>query len=117
MNNHYGMGGQPCGETMGCRFIARIGAGVNPDQMHAERVNGYDPLAVIDAFRRKKRVLLEGKGPALLDTIARLCEGHLAYERVGLGARVARLPALVPGDLGVAPIGSQRDRVLGPEPP
>src|SRR5665647_2772929 len=69
INNHYGMGGQPCGETMGCRFIARIGAGVNPEQMHAERVNGYDPLAVIDALRRKKRVLLEGKGPALLDTI------------------------------------------------
>jgi 2-oxoisovalerate dehydrogenase E1 component len=76
MDNHYGMGGQPCGETMGCRFIARIGAGVNPEQMHAERVNGYDPLAVIDAFRRKKRVLLEGKGPALLDTITYRISGH-----------------------------------------
>jgi TPP-dependent pyruvate/acetoin dehydrogenase alpha subunit len=31
MNNQYGMGGQPLGETMGCRFIARIGAAVNPD--------------------------------------------------------------------------------------
>jgi 2-oxoisovalerate dehydrogenase E1 component len=40
MNNHYGMGGQPWGETMGCEFIARIGAGVNPEQLHAERVNG-----------------------------------------------------------------------------
>src|SRR5512140_2115451 len=49
MNNHYGMGGQPCGETMGGESIARIGAGVNTEQMHAERVNGYDPLAVIDA--------------------------------------------------------------------
>src|ERR1039458_4530704 len=76
MDNHYGMGGQPCGETMGCRFIARIGAGVNPEQMHAERVNGYDPLAVIDAFRRKKGVLLEGKGPALLDTITYRISGH-----------------------------------------
>ena len=57
MNNFYGMGGQPVGETMGVQFIARIGAGVNPDQMHAERVNGYDPLPVIDAFRRKKQVL------------------------------------------------------------
>jgi 2-oxoisovalerate dehydrogenase E1 component len=76
MNNHYGMGGQPCGETMGCRFIARIGAGVNPDQMHAERVNGYDVLAVIDAMRRKKRVLLEGKGPALLDTVTYRISGH-----------------------------------------
>ena len=57
MNNFYGMGGQPFGETMGMQSIARIGAGVNPDQMHAERVNGYDPLPVIDAFRRKKQIL------------------------------------------------------------
>jgi len=76
INNHYGMGGQTCGETMGCRFIARIGAGVNPEQMHAERVNGYDPLAVIDAVKRKKRLLLEGKGPALLDTVTYRISGH-----------------------------------------
>jgi len=76
MNNFYGMGGQTCGETMGMQFIARIGAAVNPEQMHAERVNGYDPLAVIDAFRRKKQILLEGRGPALLDTVTyRFC-GH-----------------------------------------
>jgi 2-oxoisovalerate dehydrogenase E1 component len=77
MNNFYGMGGQPCGETMGCQFIARIGAGVNPDQMHAERINGYDPLPVIDAFRRKKQVLLvEGRGPVLLDTVTYRISGH-----------------------------------------
>jgi 2-oxoisovalerate dehydrogenase E1 component len=76
INNHYGMGGQPCGETMGCQFIARIGAGVNPEQMHAERVNGYDPLSVIDAIRRKKRVLEEGRGPALLDTVTYRISGH-----------------------------------------
>ncbi len=76
MNNFYGMGGQTWGETMGCQFIARIGAGVNPDQMHAERVNGYDPLPVIDAFRRKKQILLAGKGPVLLDTITYRISGH-----------------------------------------
>ena len=76
MNNHYGMGGQPCGETMGCQTIARIGAGVNPEQMHAERVNGYNPLAVIDAFRRKKQILLEGRGPVLLDTVTYRYSGH-----------------------------------------
>ncbi|MGO8759213.1 MAG: thiamine pyrophosphate-dependent enzyme [Terracidiphilus sp.] len=76
MNNFYGMGGQPCGETMGMQFIARIGAGVNPDQMHSERVNGYDPLPVIDAFRRKKQILQEGRGPALLDTITYRISGH-----------------------------------------
>ncbi|HJZ95538.1 MAG TPA: thiamine pyrophosphate-dependent enzyme, partial [Candidatus Solibacter sp.] len=76
MNNFYGMGGQPFGETMGVGHIARIGAGVNPDQMHTERVNGYDPLPVIDAFRRKRRVLLEGSGPVLLDTVTYRISGH-----------------------------------------
>jgi 2-oxoisovalerate dehydrogenase E1 component len=45
-NNFYGMGGQTLGETMGFKVLARIGAGVNPEQMHAERVDGYNPLAV-----------------------------------------------------------------------
>jgi 2-oxoisovalerate dehydrogenase E1 component len=76
MNNFYGMGGQPLGETMGVQFIARVGAGVNPEQMHAERVNGYDPLPVIDAFRRKKQVLREGRGPVLLDTVTYRISGH-----------------------------------------
>ncbi len=76
MNNFYGMGGQPEGETMGCQFIARIGAGVNPEQLHAERVNGYDPLAVIDAFLRKKEILRSGRGPVLLDTITYRTCGH-----------------------------------------
>jgi 2-oxoisovalerate dehydrogenase E1 component len=76
MNNFYGMGGQPFGETMGMQYVARLGAGVNPDQMHTERVNGYDPLPVIDAFRRKKQVLLEGRGPVLLDTVTYRISGH-----------------------------------------
>ncbi len=76
MNNIYGMGGQPAGETMGVEFIARVGAGVNPEQMHAERVNGYDPLPVIDAFQRKKKLLLEGRGPVLLDTVTYRISGH-----------------------------------------
>jgi 2-oxoisovalerate dehydrogenase E1 component len=76
INNFYGMGGQPFGETMGIQSIARVGAGVNPDQMHAERVNGYDPLPVIDAFRRKRQLLLEGRGPVLLETITYRISGH-----------------------------------------
>jgi 2-oxoisovalerate dehydrogenase E1 component len=76
MDNFYGMGGQPWGETMGCEFIARLGAGVNPEQMHAERVNGYDPLPVVDAFLRKKQLLAEGRGPALLDTVTYRISGH-----------------------------------------
>jgi 2-oxoisovalerate dehydrogenase E1 component len=76
MNNFYGMGGQPLGETMGVQFIARVGAGVNPEHMHAERVNGYDPLEVIDAFRRKREVIQQGRGPVLLDTITYRISGH-----------------------------------------
>jgi 2-oxoisovalerate dehydrogenase E1 component len=76
MNNFYGMGGQPFGETMGVQFIARVGAGVNPEQMHAERINGYDPMPVIDAFRRKKQLLAEGRGPVLLDTVTYRFSGH-----------------------------------------
>ncbi len=75
-NNHYGMGGQTRGETMGFDMVARLGAGFNPDMMHAERVNGYDPLAVIDAVTRKKQLLLEGKGPALLDVVTYRVSGH-----------------------------------------
>ena len=75
-NNHYGMGGQTRGETMGYDMVARLGAGFNPSQMHAERVNGYDPLAVIDAVTRKKKLLLEGKGPALLDVVTYRVSGH-----------------------------------------
>src|SRR6185369_14785094 len=76
MNNFYGMGGQTLGETMGVQFIARVGAGVNPEQMHAEWINGYDPLAVIDAFRRKRQILREGRGPVLLDTVTYRISGH-----------------------------------------
>ena len=64
MNNFYGMGGQPYGETMGFEVLARVGLGVNPEAMHAERVDGYNPLAVADAVARKKEFLLAGRGPA-----------------------------------------------------
>jgi 2-oxoisovalerate dehydrogenase E1 component len=76
MNNLYGMGGQTMGETMGYDILARVGAGVNPEGMHAERVDGYNPLAVIDAFRRKKQILAEKRGPVLLDTLTYRISGH-----------------------------------------
>ena len=75
-NNHYGMGGQTRGETMGFDMVARLGAGFNPTQMNAERVNGYDPLAVIDAVTRQKKLLLKGKGPSLLDVVTYRVSGH-----------------------------------------
>lgn len=76
MNNLYGMGGQTMGETMGFGILARIGAGVNSEMMHAERVDGYNPLAVIDAFRRKKKLIEAKKGPVLLDTLTYRISGH-----------------------------------------
>ncbi|MDW7659143.1 MAG: thiamine pyrophosphate-dependent enzyme [Bacillota bacterium] len=76
MNNQYAMGGQTRGETMGYDYVARIGAGINPEQMHAERVDGYNPLAVIDAIRRKKAVLEDKRGPVLLDTLTYRYAGH-----------------------------------------
>ena len=75
-NNQYGMGGQTRGETMGYDFLARIGAGINPEQMHSERVDGYNPLAVIDAVSRQKKILLDGKGPAMLDVVTYRVTGH-----------------------------------------
>ncbi len=76
MNNQYGMGGQTAGETMGYGILARVGAGVNPEMMHAERIDGYNPLAVIDAFMRKRKILNEKKGPVLLDTLTYRISGH-----------------------------------------
>ena len=76
MNNFYGMGGQSKGETMGFGILARVGSGVNPDAMHAERVDGYNPLAVADAVERKREVLEEGQGPVLLDTVTYRFSGH-----------------------------------------
>ncbi|MDR2433168.1 MAG: dehydrogenase, partial [Treponema sp.] len=68
--------GQTSGETMGYQVLARVGAGVNTDNLHAERVDGYNPLAVADAIARKKALLHEGKGPVLLDTITYRISGH-----------------------------------------
>ena len=75
-NNSYGMGGQTRGETMAYDLLARIGAGITPDQMHAERVDGWNPLAVIDAYRRKKELIANNDGPVLLDVVTYRLVGH-----------------------------------------
>ncbi|MBB3931821.1 2-oxoisovalerate dehydrogenase E1 component [Kaistia hirudinis] len=75
-NNFYAMGGQTIGETMGWDRLSRIGAAINPASMHAETVNGTNPLAVADAVARKRALLLEGKGPALLDVECYRISGH-----------------------------------------
>lgn len=75
-NNFYGMGGQTFGETMGYEVLARVGAGLNAEAMHSERVDGINPLAVADATTRKKKILEEGRGPVLMDTLTYRFSGH-----------------------------------------
>ena len=75
-NNSYGMGDQTRGETMGYDMLARIGSGISPTQFHAERINGFNPLAVIDAMERKLEILRKGEGPVMLDTLTYRYSGH-----------------------------------------
>ena len=75
-NNSYGMGDQTRGETMGYDMLARIGSGISPTQFHAERIDGFNPLAVIDAMERKLKILRAGEGPVMLDTITYRYSGH-----------------------------------------
>jgi 2-oxoisovalerate dehydrogenase E1 component len=75
-NNFYGMGSQTAGETTGFEILARAGAGVGPEAMHAERVDGFNPLAVANAMRRKRDLLTAGEGPILLDVITYRFAGH-----------------------------------------
>lgn len=76
MDNFYGMGGQPIGETMGFERLARIGAAVNPENMHAEVVDGNNPLALADAYKRKLDVIKAKQGPVLLDVLCYRQAGH-----------------------------------------
>ena len=75
-NNFYAMGGQTSGETMAWDRLARIGAGLRDDACHAETVDGTNPLAVADAVQRKRRLLLDGEGPAILDVECYRFSGH-----------------------------------------
>ncbi len=76
MNNFYGMGGQTIGETMGYEELARIGAGINPQNMHAETIDGTNPLAVADAVARAKEQIAAGDGPILIDCQCYRFSGH-----------------------------------------
>jgi 2-oxoisovalerate dehydrogenase E1 component len=76
MDNFYGMGGQTRGETMGFERLATIAAGLNRWNFHAETVDGNNPLAVIDAVRRKRAAIAAGEGPILLDILTYRQSGH-----------------------------------------
>ena len=76
MDNFYGMGGQPIGETAGFDRLARVGAALNPDKMHAEVVDGNNPLALADAYQRKLEIIKNGDGPVFLDVLCYRQSGH-----------------------------------------
>ena len=76
MNNFYGMGGQTRGETMGFQHLACLAAGINKFNLHAETVDGNNPLAVADAFKRKIERIRAGEGPVLLDLQCYRQSGH-----------------------------------------
>ena len=75
-NNQYGMTGQQVGEVTNVDYLARRGAGYNPDMMHAEVVNGMSVLAVWDAVRRARQTCGVAQGPVLLDCLTYRYMGH-----------------------------------------
>jgi 2-oxoisovalerate dehydrogenase E1 component len=75
-NNFYAMGGQTQGETMSYDALARMASGFNEASLHAEMVDGNDPLAVADAVRRTRPILEAGEGPVLLDVRCYRQVGH-----------------------------------------
>jgi len=75
-NNQYGMTGQQVGEVTGILRLARRGAGYNDANMHAEVVNGMDPLAVRDAVARAAEKCRNGEGPVLLECLTYRYKGH-----------------------------------------
>jgi 2-oxoisovalerate dehydrogenase E1 component len=76
VNNFYGMGGQTIGETMAYERLSRIGAGINPENMHAQTIDGNNPLAVIDAMTRARQHIASGDGPVLIDCQTYRLSGH-----------------------------------------
>ncbi len=80
-NNQYAMTGQTIGEVTGVDFLARRGAGIAMDNMHAEVVNGMNVLAVYDAIKRAIDTINNGKGPVLLECMTYRYMGHSLSDR------------------------------------
>jgi 2-oxoisovalerate dehydrogenase E1 component len=76
MDNFYAMGGQTVGETMGYEVLSRLGAGFSPRNLHAETIDGTNPLAVTDAVERARALIEAGEGPVLLDCLTYRYSGH-----------------------------------------
>ena len=76
INNHYGMTGRADREVCGVHPLVRRAAGFSDCNMHAEVVNGMDPLAVRDAIERAKALIAKGKGPVMLEFNTYRYYGH-----------------------------------------
>jgi 2-oxoisovalerate dehydrogenase E1 component len=76
VNNFYAMGGQTGTETMGMDHIARLGAAFGGDNLYAEVADGNDPLAVMSCMARKRALVVERGGPALVDCQCYRQSGH-----------------------------------------
>lgn len=75
-NNYYGMNADTENETMSFSGdVARVGA-FSENGMNAEKIDGWNIPALLDAYERKLSDLKNGKGPCLIEAITyRLC-GH-----------------------------------------
>jgi 2-oxoisovalerate dehydrogenase E1 component len=76
VNNHYGMTHRSDDEVMGVRNLARRAAGFADNNMHAEVVNGMNPLAVRDAVERAAAICRAGEGPVLIEASTYRYYGH-----------------------------------------
>jgi 2-oxoisovalerate dehydrogenase E1 component len=80
VNNCYAMSGQTTGETLGIGILAKIGAPFGKNSLFAERIDGINVFSVIDAFKRKKELVKQKKGPALIETLVYRHTGHSATD-------------------------------------
>ena len=104
--NNLRHGGQTCAKQC-LGMLREFGAGVNAEAMHAELFNGYDPLSVIDAFGRQKALLLEGKGPALLEVVTYRTTGHSPSD-----SSTYRTPEEIEAWKEACPIKAYRDKLI-----
>jgi len=75
-NNHYGMTHRSDDEVFGISTVARRASGFAENNMHAEVVNGMDPLAVRDAVLRGAEICRKGEGPVMIEASMYRYYGH-----------------------------------------
>lgn len=74
-NNFYAMGCQTAGETMSAERTVTLPVGLAANQLHAERIDGMNLVAVLDAYRRNLPLARED-GPVWMDCVTYRYFGH-----------------------------------------